>query len=88
MGHLRPLLISGLSILERFELNRIAATDRKDTGNGQRRSLTSRQVGAVYFRVNSGTLTRRFKKPPIDCFAEYGTQRERWTTYPLELRVI
>jgi hypothetical protein len=73
MGDL-PSLIGGLSTLARFKPNRNAATDRKATENGQWRSLTSRQVGAEYFRIDSGTQTKFFNKPQTDC---YGTKRDK-----------
>jgi hypothetical protein len=76
MGNL-PSLIAGLSTLARFKPNRNAATDRKATGNGQWRSLTSRQVGAEYFRIDSGTQTKFCNKPQTDCFSKYGTKRDK-----------
>jgi hypothetical protein len=79
MGYLRPLLIGGLSIPLRFELNRNAATDRKATGNGQWQNLTSRQVALYIFTSIPELFTKRFKNHLLIVLpntARKGTMRE------------
>jgi hypothetical protein len=80
MGYLRPLLIGGLSIPLRFELNRNAATDRKATGNGQWRSLSLPAKWALNIFVSIPELKRNFltnhKLIVFPNTARKGTRRE------------